>query len=81
MMVPMMAQTFRPCLIVVLALLASGCGQGDTSPGPGPANNDEARALSEAAEMIGEVRASPTPSAGPAEPSTANDRAEAPPQP
>lgn len=64
----MMAQAFRPSLIFVLTLLASGCGQADPPPGPGPTSADEARALSEAAEMIEEARAPAPPSAGAEEP-------------
>ncbi len=63
-MIAKIAQSLRPSLVFALALLASACGQDNSSPGPGPTSGDEARALREAAEMIDEARATPAPSSG-----------------
>jgi hypothetical protein len=46
-------------LVPVALVLLCACGQDKSDPGPGPATADEASALGEAAEMLGERRLSP----------------------
>ncbi|MEO6386824.1 MAG: hypothetical protein ABIT16_06655 [Croceibacterium sp.] len=57
------------------ALLLQGCGGAPSDAGPGKVTQGEARALSDAGEMLGEQRlppASPVASASPAPSDTAN---------